>query len=69
MAIRLLWVFPFTLPAPAAETPAQRGRRRRPGGTCCIVGWTGMRGAVSLAAALALPLVIDGGGGLPRSAI
>ena len=31
-----------------------------------IVGWTGMRGAVSLAAALALPLVIDGGAAFPE---
>ena len=31
-----------------------------------LVGWTGMRGAVSLAAALALPLTVDGGGPFPQ---
>ncbi|MQA76059.1 MAG: Na+/H+ antiporter, partial [Solirubrobacterales bacterium] len=31
-----------------------------------IVGWTGMRGAVSLAAALAVPLATDSGAGFPE---
>ena len=31
-----------------------------------LVGWTGMRGAVSLAAALALPLVTDAGADFPN---
>jgi CPA1 family monovalent cation:H+ antiporter len=30
-----------------------------------LISWTGMRGAVSLAAALALPLTIDAGGNFP----
>jgi CPA1 family monovalent cation:H+ antiporter len=30
-----------------------------------LVGWTGMRGAVSLAAALAVPLTVNGGGPFP----
>ena len=61
MAIRLLWVFPFTyLPRLLRRPPT--GRPSPPWRNVLIVGWTGMRGAVSLAAALALPLVVDGGG-------
>ncbi|WP_445148794.1 Na+/H+ antiporter [Baekduia sp. Peel2402] len=30
-----------------------------------VVGWSGMRGAISLAAALSIPLTIDGGGAFP----
>jgi Na+/H+ antiporter len=63
IAVRFLWVFPATYlpgrlwravrgPAPAWQMPF-------------LVGWTGMRGAVSLAAALALPLTIDDGGSFP----
>ncbi|MDO8213317.1 Na+/H+ antiporter [Conexibacter sp. CPCC 206217] len=34
-------------------------------GAVALVGWTGMRGAVSLAAALAIPLTVDGGAPFP----
>ena len=58
--IRLLWVFP------AAYLPRllfKRIRDRDPYPSwrhVTIIGWTGMRGVVSLAAALALPLSMDG---------
>ena len=47
---------------PGARPPpaAARAARRR-GGQRIVVGWAGMRGAVSLAAALALPLETDAG--------
>jgi CPA1 family monovalent cation:H+ antiporter len=52
--VRLLWVFPATyiprvLPAIRRRDPAP------PFGWIFMIGWTGMRGIVSLAAALALP--------------
>ncbi len=65
MAIRLLWVFPFTY----LPRLLRRGRRRPPlppWRNVLIVGWTGMRGAVSLAAALALPLLVDNGDAFPE---
>jgi CPA1 family monovalent cation:H+ antiporter len=37
-----------------------------PLGERLVAGWSGMRGAVSLAAALALPATIDGGGPFPQ---
>lgn len=66
IVVRLLWVFPITY-LPRMLTP-NRPRRGKPlpwRGTL-VVGWTGMRGAVSLAAALAVPLTIDGGGDFPH---
>src|SRR4051794_28493826 len=55
IVIRLVWVFP------AAYIPRWASRRLRERdpipslGTIVLLGWVGMRGAVSLAAALALP--------------
>ena len=65
MAIRLLWVFPFTYLPRLLRRPANRPPSP-PWRNVLIVGWTGMRGAVSLAAALALPLVVDGGAAFPQ---
>ena len=54
VAVRALWLgITVTLP--------QRLRGRPDAGTCSVVlGWAGMRGVVSLAAALALPLSVPG---------
>ena len=58
---RMAWVFPFTyLP----RLLFRRVRERDPAPSWrqpLVVGWTGMRGAVSLAAALAIPLQTDAG--------
>ena len=54
--MRLVWVYPATylprwlIPSVARRDPAPPPR------VVLILGWGGMRGAVSLAAALALPL-------------
>jgi Na+/H+ antiporter len=63
---RIVWLFPFTYepwvwwgrhrdhdPAPPWQRPA-------------VVSWMGLRGAVTLAAALALPLTTDAGGAFPN---
>jgi monovalent cation/hydrogen antiporter len=66
IVIRFLWVFPSTY------VPRLVSRRIRERGSAvhwrfaAIVAWTGMRGAVSLAAALAIPVTIDGGGAFPQ---
>jgi len=63
IAARFLWVVPGTY------LTARFRRRRRPiqdpGKTAILLGWSGMRGAVSLAAALALPLTTDAGQPFP----
>ncbi len=60
IVVRLAWVFPL------AYLPRWiRGRPAPPWQQTLIIAWTGMRGAVSLAAALALPFTIDAGGQFP----
>jgi CPA1 family monovalent cation:H+ antiporter len=65
IVIRAVWVFPATY------LPRFLFRRIRehdpypPWQAPVVIAWTGMRGAVSLAAALALPLTTDGGAAFP----
>jgi CPA1 family monovalent cation:H+ antiporter len=65
VVIRIVWVFP------AAYLPRlifKKIRRRDPYPKwqhVTIIGWTGMRGVVSLAAALALPLTVQNGDSFP----
>ncbi len=65
IATRFAWLFtvPYLIRS-VDRRPQQRARRvgARPR---IVVGWAGMRGAVSLAAALALPLETDAGAPLP----
>ena len=65
IAVRFAWLFttPYLIRM-LDRRPQQRARRvgARPR---IVVGWAGMRGAVSLAAALALPLETDAGAPLP----
>jgi CPA1 family monovalent cation:H+ antiporter len=66
VAIRFLWLFtvPYLIRA-IDRRPSQIERRVGPAPRI-IVGWSGMRGAVSLAAALALPLETDAGAAFPE---
>ncbi len=64
IAARFLWVIPGTY-----LTAWMRRTKRpipNPGRASIILGWSGMRGAVSLAAALALPLTTDTGEAFPN---
>ncbi|HEY0394229.1 MAG TPA: Na+/H+ antiporter [Candidatus Elarobacter sp.] len=66
IAVRLLWIYPAAW-LPRALFPGLR--RRDPMPTLpqlFLLGWTGMRGIVSLAAALALPLTAVHGAPFPR---
>jgi monovalent cation/hydrogen antiporter len=64
--VRLIGIYPF------AYVPRFLSRRLRerdpypPWWMPAIVGWTGMRGAVSLAAALAIPATVDSGAPFPQ---
>ncbi|HEX3463015.1 MAG TPA: Na+/H+ antiporter [Candidatus Elarobacter sp.] len=70
IVVRLLWVFPQAW-IPRALFPALRARDPMPPASqLLLIGWTGMRGIVSLAAALALPLATRDGTPFPaRDAI
>jgi len=65
IVVRLLWM-------PIGARLVRLGRRYReknplpPARYIFIVGWTGMRGIVSLATALALPLTVAGGAPMPH---
>jgi len=65
IGVRLLWV-PMATGIPRLLSPALR--RREPSADwprVFLMGWIGMRGIVSLAAALALPLSVAGGAPFP----
>jgi Na+/H+ antiporter len=64
IAARFLWVIPGTYLA----ARFRRGKRpvQDPGKAAILIGWSGMRGAVSLAAALAIPLSTDAGQPFPN---
>jgi monovalent cation/hydrogen antiporter len=66
IAVRFLWVFPATY-LPRLLSRRLRRRDPYPGWrNVIIIAWTGMRGVVSLAAALALPLTVAGGRPFPQ---
>jgi monovalent cation/hydrogen antiporter len=66
--VRLVWVFPQAI-LPRLLSRRLRERDPYPGWrTVVLIGWTGMRGAVSLAAALALPEVTVAGAAFPERA-
>jgi len=65
MLTRIVWIFPATyLPRWASKRIRERDPYP-PWQYPALLSWAGLRGAVSLAAALALPLTVDGGGSFP----
>jgi Na+/H+ antiporter len=61
IAVRIAWVFPATY-LPRLVSPRLRARDPYPGWRqVAVVAWVGMRGGLSLAAALALPFTLTGG--------
>jgi CPA1 family monovalent cation:H+ antiporter len=66
MLIRLLWVFPITYGSRYLFKGSRGDDVYPPWQHTLLIAWTGMRGAVTLAAALAVPLTIDGGGAFPE---
>ena len=63
---RLVWVFPAAyLPRFLFARRRRRHVRHPPWKNMVVLGWAGMRGVVSLAAALALPLVLPDGQPFP----
>ncbi len=65
IGMRFLWL--FTMPYVIRALDRRESQRERRVGIAprIVFGWSGMRGAVSLAAALALPLETDAGAPLP----
>jgi monovalent cation/hydrogen antiporter len=63
---RFLWVFPATYISRLRRREVLDGSAGQPWKGATVVAWSGMRGAVSLAAALALPLTTDAGTAFPN---
>jgi CPA1 family monovalent cation:H+ antiporter len=65
IAVRIIWVFPATY-VPRWVIPGLRERDPSPPWRYpAFISWTGMRGAVTIAAALLIPLETDAGAPLP----
>ncbi|MDP9436017.1 MAG: cation:proton antiporter [Actinomycetota bacterium] len=60
VGVRLLWQFVVPHPVYLLRAAVGRPQRRSSPQERLLIGWSGMRGAISLAAALALPLEVDG---------
>jgi Na+/H+ antiporter len=65
IVVRLLWGFTVTYVIRALDRRAVQRARRASWQQRLVIGWAGMRGSVSLAAALALPLETDAGAPFP----
>jgi len=66
IGVRLLWMFVVPYAVSMADRRAhEEGPPRAGPAERLAVGWAGMRGSVSLAAALAIPITIDAGGPFP----
>ncbi len=63
---RLIWIFPSTYVPRFAFKRIRERDPYPPWQHPTLLGWAGLRGAVSLAAALALPLTIDSGASFPQ---
>ena len=63
---RFLWLFTIPYVLRALDRRPSQVERRVGAAPRVVVGWAGMRGAVSLAAALALPLETDAGAPFPE---
>jgi CPA1 family monovalent cation:H+ antiporter len=66
IAIRFVWMFTATFVVRAVDRRASQRARRSTWQQRVVIGWSGMRGAVSLAAALAIPLETDAGAPFPE---
>jgi Na+/H+ antiporter len=66
IGVRLVWMFTIPYLIRAVDRRAVQRERRSSPGERLAIGWAGMRGSVSLAAALAIPLQIDAGTAFPE---
>jgi monovalent cation/hydrogen antiporter len=69
VAVRLAWIFPFTYGPRFALRRVRERDPYPPWQAPALLGWMGIRGAVSLAAALALPLTTHAGAPFPDRAL
>jgi monovalent cation/hydrogen antiporter len=66
IVVRVIWQFTVVFLIRAIDRRESVRQRRSTWQQRMVIGWAGMRGSVSLAAALALPLTIDSGAAFPE---
>jgi monovalent cation/hydrogen antiporter len=66
IVVRVIWQFTIVFLIRAVDRRESVRQRRSTWQQRLVIGWAGMRGSVSLAAALALPLTIDSGAAFPE---
>jgi CPA1 family monovalent cation:H+ antiporter len=64
--LRLVWVFPGASVAKLVRNRWLHHREAFPARQVFVIGWTGMRGVISLAAALSIPATVADGTPLPQ---
>ncbi len=64
--VRILWVFPVNYISRWASRSLRERDTSPPPRAVTVIAWTGMRGVISLAAALALPLSTESGAPFPE---
>src|SRR5205085_3284278 len=69
IAMRFIWIFASTAVIRTVDRRESQRARRASWRVRVVASWSGMRGAVSLAAALALPLHTHAGAPLPGRAL
>ncbi|MEI9968253.1 MAG: cation:proton antiporter [Terracidiphilus sp.] len=62
----MIWVFAESWISHSIRRLIKRPEPRVPARELVIVGWTGMRGVIALAAAMSLPETLDNGAGFPQ---
>jgi len=66
IALRMAWVYAESWIAYVIRRLVKRPAARAPAKETFIVGWTGMRGVIVLAAAMSLPELLDDGSAFPQ---
>jgi len=66
IAVRFMWVYPASYLPPALSARVRAREPKPPRAEVFIMSWCGMRGIVSLAAALALPVLLPNGDPFPE---
>jgi CPA1 family monovalent cation:H+ antiporter len=66
IVLRLSWVFAVAWISFASRRLLKRSAVHPRFGETLIIGWTGMRGVITLAAAMSLPLVVESGSEFPQ---
>jgi len=70
IALRIVWMYPGARIAWVIRTKLLHQSYEMPGARgVFVLGWTGMRGVVALAAAISLPYTVNGGGAFPQRSL